>query len=47
MTREVVDGVEYEDLTPLLKDDDFYCYALVTHKATLGQIIDLLNTFHD
>ena len=24
-----------------------YCYAPITHKATLGEIVDLLHTFHD
>ncbi|MBP3727711.1 MAG: capsular polysaccharide biosynthesis protein CapF, partial [Pseudobutyrivibrio sp.] len=24
-----------------------YCYCPVTHKATLGRIVELLNTFHD
>ena len=44
---EVVDGVEYDGLTPHPKAGGRYCYAPVTHKATLGQIVDLLHTFHD
>lgn len=46
-TGEVVDGVEYDGLTPRPIDSGRYCYAPVTHKATLGQIVELLHTFHD
>lgn len=44
---EVVDGVEYDGLTPRWCEDGKYCGAPVTHKATLGRIVELLNTFHD
>ena len=44
---EIVDGVQFDGLTPLPKADGRYCYAPVTHKATLGRIVDLLHTFHD
>lgn len=44
---EVVDGVEYDGLTPRWCEEGKYCGAPVTHKATLGQIVDLLHTFHD
>lgn len=43
----VVDGITYDGLTPKPVDSGRYCYAPVTHKATLGQIVDLLYTFHD
>lgn len=46
-TGEIVDGIEYDGLTPRACEDGRYCYASVTHKATLGQIVDLLHTFHD
>ena len=46
-TGEIVDGVEYDGLTPRPCEDGRYCYVPVTHKATLGQIVDLLHTFHD
>ena len=46
-TGEVVDGVEYDGLTPRRVEDGRYCYAPVTHKATLGRIVELLHTFHD
>ena len=46
-TGEVIDGKEYDGLTPLPCEDGRYCYAPVTHKATLGRIVELLHTFHD
>ena len=46
-TGEIIDGVEYDGLTPRACKDGRYCYAPVTHKATLGQIVELLHTFHD
>lgn len=46
-TGEVVDGVEYDGLTPRPCKSGRYCYAPVTHKATLGRIVELLHTFHD
>ena len=46
-TGEVIDGVEYDGLTPRPCADGRYCYAPVTHKATLGRIVELLHTFHD
>lgn len=36
---------EYEGLTPVEKTDGKYCYVPTTHKVTLGQIVDLLNSF--
>ena len=44
---EMVNGVSYDGLTPMPCDDGRYCYAPITHKATLGRIVDLLHTFHD
>ena len=46
-TDEVVDGIKYDGLTPRPIETGRYCYVPVTHKATLGQIVDLLHTFHD
>lgn len=46
-TGQIVDGIEYDGLTPIWCEDGRYCGATVTHKATLGQIVDLLHTFHD
>lgn len=43
----VIDGTTYDGLTPRPIQIGCYCYAPVTHKATLGRIVDLLHTFHD
>ena len=37
----------YDGLTPKAAKDGKYCYATVTHKATLGYIVDCLRAFHD
>lgn len=42
---EAVDGIEYDGVTARLCDDGKYCYAPITHKATLGEIVDLLEKF--
>ena len=36
---------EYDGLTPVPQDNGRYCYAPITHKVTLGEIVDLLETF--
>ena len=46
-TGKVIDGVEYDGLTPEPTKNGHYCYAPITHKATLGRIVELLHTFHD
>lgn len=46
-TGEVIDAIEYDGLTPKPTETGRYCYAPITHKATLGHIVELLNTFHD
>jgi UDP-2-acetamido-2,6-beta-L-arabino-hexul-4-ose reductase len=46
-TGETVDGMEYDGLTPRATETGRYCYVPITHKATLGHIVDLLHTFHD
>ncbi len=38
---------EFDGLDVLPSATGRYCYAPVTHKATLGEIVDLLHTFHD
>ena len=38
---------EYEGLTPILCADGRYCIAPVTHKVTLGRIVELLHSFHE
>ena len=44
---EETDGVTWDGLTPRPEENGRYCYAPVTHKATLGRIAELLHTFHD
>ena len=44
---EVIDGVEYDGLTPLHVADGRFCCVPVTHKATLGYIVECLHRFHD
>ena len=44
---EIIDGVEYDGLTPRDFAGGRYCFAPITHKATLGRIVELLHTFHD
>lgn len=44
---ETLEGVVYDGLTPRAWDGGRYCCAPVTHKATLGRIVELLHTFHD
>ncbi len=46
-TGETIDGITFDGLTPRPMENGRYCYAPVTHKATLGRIVELLNTFHD
>ena len=36
---------EYDGLDPVIKEDGRYCIVPVTHKVTLGEIVDLLQEF--
>ncbi|MBR4657501.1 MAG: NAD-dependent epimerase/dehydratase family protein [Oscillospiraceae bacterium] len=38
---------EYDGLEPLPREDGRFCWAPVTHRATLGRIVELLRSFHD
>ena len=38
---------EFDGLNVLPKADGRYCYVPTTHKATLGEVVDLLNMFAD
>lgn len=38
---------EFDGVNAVMQDNGRYCYAPVTHKATLGRIAELLNIFHD
>ena len=42
---EIVNGIVYDGLTPCEKTNGRYCYVPTTHKATLGEIVDLLEAF--
>lgn len=44
---EPADGAVYDGLTPVPAGDGRYCYVPVTHRATLGYIVECLRTFHD
>ena len=52
LVEEMLDALEnrphrcrYDGLAPVFTDDGRYCAAPVTHKVTLGQIVDLLERF--
>ena len=52
LMEELLDALEghphrcdYEGLMPLLKEDGQYCYASPTHEVTLGEIVELLESF--
>ena len=38
---------EFDGVNAIMQDNGRYCYAPVTHRATLGRIVELLNIFHD
>ena len=38
---------EYDGLDPVIRDDGRYCIVPVTHKVTLGEIVDLLQEFKE
>ena len=42
---EIIDGVLFDGLTPRPLDDGRYCYCPITYKATLGEIVTLLDKF--
>ena len=52
LVEELLDALEghphrcdYQGLLPLLKEDGKYCYAFPTHQVTLGEIVELLESF--
>lgn len=54
LVEELFDALEgkahrcnYQGLEAVPAEDGKYCYVPVTHKATLGKIVELLRTFHD
>ena len=44
---EQIDGIIYDGLTPRPCENGRFCYAPVTHKATLGKIVELLHAYHN
>ena len=53
LVEEMLDALEgkphrcdYAGLNPIEKEDGRYCYAPISHKAALGEIVDLLESFH-
>lgn len=44
---EVIDGVEYDGLTPQWCKEGKYCAAKGTYKVTLGYVVKCLKHFHD
>jgi len=54
LVQEMLDALEgkahrceFEGLEVLPLSNGRYCYAPITHKATLGEIVELLNVFHE
>lgn len=54
LVQEMLDALEgkahrceFEGLNVLPLSNGRYCYAPITHKATLGKIVELLNAFHE
>lgn len=52
LVEELLDALEghphrcdYQGLMPLLREDGKYCYASPTHAVTLGEIVELLESF--
>lgn len=54
LVEEMLDAIEgkehhceFDGVNAVLRDDGRYCYAPITHKATLGRIVELLHLYHD
>ena len=54
LLEEMLDALEgkphrcdFAGITPVASKGGKYCFAPVTHHVTLGEIVDLLNQFHD
>lgn len=43
--EELIHKINYDGTVPYKKADGKYCYVPITHKVTLGQVIDLLDSF--
>lgn len=47
LANKEINGVVYDGLTPCEVREGRYCYVPVTHKVTLGEIVDLLQNFKE
>lgn len=54
LIEEMLDAIEgkehhceFDGVNAVLQENGRYCYSPVTHKATLGRIVELLHIFHD
>ena len=45
--HELIDGKVFDGMTPRWISDGKYCGVPVTYKATLGEVVKLLNEFHE
>lgn len=47
LANKEINGIVYDGLTPCEVIEGRYCYVPVTHKVTLGEIVDLLQSFKE
>ena len=47
LANKKINGVVYDGLTPCEVEEGRYCYVPTTHKVTLGEIVDLLQSFKE
>ena len=46
-TGEEIGGILYDGVTPMEAASGHYCFVPITHKVTLGEIVDLLQQFKE
>lgn len=44
-TGEIIEGIEYDGVSPRPSMDGLYCYCPIAHKVALGEIVNLLEKF--
>lgn len=47
LVNKEINGIVYDGLTPCEVAEGRYCYVPVTHKVSLGEIVDLLQSFKE
>lgn len=47
LANKEINGIVYDGLTPCEVLEGRYCYIPITHKVTLGEVVDLLKTFKE